>query len=293
MTSDEVIRQLLELHRPPEWATFAELANGTGGHKSRTIDLYALNVWPSSGFQALAYEVKISRADFRRELDDPTKRAPWEALATETWYAAPSGVIPVSEVPEGWGLAEWTGTAWKRPRRALQRAIETFPRSFTASLARRSADPPPKAPAETWELLGRPIRLEDLVSLADKLTAHRHRHGIPVPALGRAPRPAPSEWETQAALREREDRLRLGGLARALERIAGRRVRTAEDLAAWWAGVQAGATPEAVDALRTARASLSAALELLDPGEAAEAAAERAGHLPPARVARAFPRTTP
>jgi hypothetical protein len=241
-----LVRLLEEHHKGDEWATYKELADGTGSHKGRTIDFYALHLWPSKGYQSFAYELKVSRNDFRRELDDPTKRAPWEKLATECWYVAPSGVIPVAEVPEGWGLMEWTGEAWRRPRRALQRKIENFPMSFSASLARRSSVKPVE-PLEAWQWLGQPIGSEKLMRLAEKLGS-------------RAPRPSPPTrfpWE--------EDRSE--NLARAVrEKMGGWTIPTAEEFNLW-ASKSAGGSPEMNRKLRLAHENIKEAMRLagVDP----------------------------
>lgn len=280
VTSDFLIRQLLEVHRGDEWATFRELANGTGSHKSRQIDLYAINLWPSNGFQSLAYEVKVDRADFRRELDDPTKRAPWDILASEGWYVAPAGVIPVAEVPEGWGLMEWTGTGWKRPRRAHQRKLETFPATFTVALARRIADPKPVEPLGAWDFLGRRITAADLVRLADKLATvqeRRARRNRVTFEDRDAHAPGAEDYVIQERARVRADSRRLGGLAAAVRHLCGRQVETAEAFTAWHARLAptaALASPDLVDELRDARHLITLALGRLDPGEAAETAAE-------------------
>lgn len=289
LTSGFLARQLLELHPGDQWATYLELPNGTGGTKARTIDLYALHLWPSERFRSIAYELKISRADFRRELDDPTKRAPWEKLASEGWYVAPAGVIPMAEVPERWGLMEWTGRAWRRPKRAQQRVIEAWPPSFVASLARRSCDPKPPEPLAAWDFLGRRITAEDLVRLADKLEAHRRRQGIELPARPREPRPTLEPWEFDQAKARREQVATLGELARAVNHAMGRRwgTPTAAEFTTWWETARtAGSSPETNDQLREARRLVTLALEALDPGEAAEARAERENSLIPNRYAR-------
>lgn len=72
---------------------------------TRTIDALAVRCWSSgAGFQRLAFEVKVSRADYRNETR--LKRAPAERAAHRTYYVAPAGIIPVDELPDGWGLVE-------------------------------------------------------------------------------------------------------------------------------------------------------------------------------------------
>jgi len=167
-----------------EWACFRELATGTGlGHPGRYADLFALNCYPSKGFRAVVYEVKESRADFKREIADMTKRAPWETLAHECYFATPPGLVKVDEVPEGWGLVE-VGEAVRVVKIARQRAPEPWPLTFCAALARRSADPAQKRmTTATWKYEGKDL---DAAAL-DELVRERFRSQ----PVERAPLPPP------------------------------------------------------------------------------------------------------
>lgn len=75
------------------------------GGDTRTIDVLVTRNWPSGiGYRRLAFEVKVSKADYRRETD--IKRLPAERAAHQTFYAAPVGLIEPESLPEGWGLVE-------------------------------------------------------------------------------------------------------------------------------------------------------------------------------------------
>lgn len=54
--------------------------------------------------QLLAFEVKVSRADYRNETD--AKRAPAWAIAHQCLYITPIGLLPMEWIPTGWGLME-------------------------------------------------------------------------------------------------------------------------------------------------------------------------------------------
>lgn len=78
ITAQDVRRLIAERHKlgatgqtsaAPEWALFFELRNGTGfsshrGESDRYVDAFAFNTYPSKKFWRVAYEVKVSRADF-------------------------------------------------------------------------------------------------------------------------------------------------------------------------------------------------------------------------------------
>lgn len=257
MDAAVLVRSVQDLHPPPEWATFPELPNGTGGAKARTIDLYALNLWPSKAYRSLAFEVKISRADFRRELDDPMKRASWERLAHETWFVAPQGVIPLEEVPEGWGLMEYQASGkWRRPRRALQRTgLEAFPPAFVAAIARKAE--PETAPVEAWELLGRKVTVDHLVKLAEALIRKR-----PELLETRGARHDVQDWKRTQS--KTEEAARIGRLLAAVQVLCGRQVRTAEAFEAWHRANARHLVPSEDRSLIYAQRAHQALGELLD-----------------------------
>jgi hypothetical protein len=88
--------------------------NGNQGTSSRCDAVY-VGFTSSSGRLLVGHEVKVSRADWRRELSKPGKADTW-ADQCHSWYVvAPSvDVVPPDELPRGWGLMV-------PPRRATSR----------------------------------------------------------------------------------------------------------------------------------------------------------------------------
>lgn len=109
-----VIKQLLRArHAEPvgAWAFFDEFIPGIGyastGSDTR-LDGWAMNVWPSNGYRTIAYEIKVSRSDFLREMKDPGKRE-WALTFTDEFYfVAPRHLIDPKELPDDCGLIEVT-----------------------------------------------------------------------------------------------------------------------------------------------------------------------------------------
>lgn len=139
--SDETYRllQLLRDRHTPneEWATFAELRGATGYDNPQRIDFFAVHLWPSKGFNSIAYEIKVSRNDFKKELDHPRKRAFAESVSHQCYFVTPSGLVQADEIPEGWGLMVADAGGLKIKKHALQRTDVKWPQSFMVSLARR------------------------------------------------------------------------------------------------------------------------------------------------------------
>lgn len=65
------------------------------------------------------FEVKVSRADFLRDVADPTKRAAYFRMAPQVFYAAPQGMLKKDEIPTECGLVEQIGPGlWKTTKNA-------------------------------------------------------------------------------------------------------------------------------------------------------------------------------
>lgn len=140
MTSKDIKNALFAYFRPPEWAGFDELRDGTGMACLRSFDFWAINCYPSTGHRTVGIEIKISRSDFLRELNKPAKRESIEAYAMETYFACPLGILKPDELPEKWGLITVSEKGARIAKRAVQRDNITFDLNFLASVCRRSAE---------------------------------------------------------------------------------------------------------------------------------------------------------
>lgn len=89
-----------------EYAFLTHVRNAAGFQATRTIDGLSLSLWPSRGHVLTGYEVKISRADWLRELKDPAKADDVCGLVDHFAVVAPVGVVQADEVPAPWGWLE-------------------------------------------------------------------------------------------------------------------------------------------------------------------------------------------
>ena len=141
MTAAEVKIALATKHSPPEWASFSELRDGTGWSALRSYDFWTIRCWGGSGGStAIAYEVKVSRGDFLKELQQPDKRKSAECYSHECYFAAPAGLIKPEEVPIGWGLLEVLASGATRRKVIAQQRDVQFDTPFVCTIARRSAE---------------------------------------------------------------------------------------------------------------------------------------------------------
>lgn len=111
-----------------EWALLSHVPlrcpEGSGTNE-RIIDALAVRCWGGGpGHRRIAFEIKVSRQDFRNESD--AKRAPAEASAHLCTYVTPAGLLDAGEIPPGWGLLEVFETAGEiglEPNRLGRRAV--------------------------------------------------------------------------------------------------------------------------------------------------------------------------
>lgn len=108
------------------------------------VDALAFGLIRSSMYRLIAYEIKVSRADFLRELRDPEKNREMREWADEFYFAAPQGIIKPAELPLGTGLIEvgrhrtktdelFTRMKVRAPATKL-RTIDGLPRRLMASV---------------------------------------------------------------------------------------------------------------------------------------------------------------
>lgn len=106
--------------------------------KYREVDAYTLGLWHSTNFRAIAYEVKVSRSDFRREVNHPPKRQVALTHSHQYYFVVPRGLVHFSEVPEECGFKEVDSAG--RLYTVLDAPFRPTPNptwSFVATLARK------------------------------------------------------------------------------------------------------------------------------------------------------------
>jgi hypothetical protein len=85
-----------------------ELATGTGFQhgEPNKIDAFWMAVEPSKGLRRIAYEVKVSRSDFLREIREPRKRRAALRVSNQFFFVTPPGIAKAEEIPLECGLKE-------------------------------------------------------------------------------------------------------------------------------------------------------------------------------------------
>jgi hypothetical protein len=120
----------------PGWAYFEEVSNGTGAFHSRTADGIAISLWPSRGYEADGFEIKLSRSDFLNEMKRPQKAEAIFRFVDRWWLVTPKDLVKVEEVPKTWGLIFLKGEKLFVQKHAPGLKPKPWSRAFVASLMR-------------------------------------------------------------------------------------------------------------------------------------------------------------
>lgn len=138
-TSKE-LKHRIQVRHPvsKSWFTFLEVGavSGTWG-KAGMIDAVAVCLSAPRDFAVHGFEVKVTRADWLTELNNPRKNAYAIPEMDYWWVVAPtSEIVKPDELPSKWGLYTCSGRGLRVTKRAkrIGKAGEPFSRSFIVSL---------------------------------------------------------------------------------------------------------------------------------------------------------------
>lgn len=92
-----------------EWVFMAEVAARPAG--GGFADGVAVNTWRSRGHAVHGFEVKVSRADWLRELKSPAKAEPVFRYCDYWFLVAEKDIVKPGELPAAWGHLERRGAS--------------------------------------------------------------------------------------------------------------------------------------------------------------------------------------
>lgn len=108
--TDELMTLLREFHAPKKGANASgmlleQIRNRAGFEATRTCDAMLIGLWPSRGLMFEGFELKTSRADWQRELADPSKAEAFYCMVDRWWLVVSDpAIVRGGELPETWGL---------------------------------------------------------------------------------------------------------------------------------------------------------------------------------------------
>lgn len=136
------------------YAVATEVGNATGLEHNRRLDMVIVDCYKSNNYSIEGIEIKISKADLRRELQDASKHNIFFDNIDYYSLAAPEDIIDTDLIPSKWGLyAVKTlpdGSLYlytkRKPLSLHDERMPTIDRPFAVSLMRAlSCQSPTKA----------------------------------------------------------------------------------------------------------------------------------------------------
>lgn len=137
-TANDVSRALRDRHDPKEFALLFEVRSETGySGAGRYADAVAMSLWPSRGLELHGFEIKVSRADWKKELERPEKAEPVLRFCDRWWLAVSDAeIVHPGELPPTWGLLARKGKRLAVVKEAPKLKSKPLERGFVASLLR-------------------------------------------------------------------------------------------------------------------------------------------------------------
>jgi hypothetical protein len=103
----------------------------------RTADFIAVDTWQSGHFERIGHEIKVSRADWLRELKEPEKAAEFTPYMHRWWIIVPSlAIVQADELPKEWGLMAWTDRGLRAAKKAPKNDAKALTESRLIALMR-------------------------------------------------------------------------------------------------------------------------------------------------------------
>lgn len=162
ITSKDIERYLAEKYYDSrQWVFLTQVRSSTGG-ASRIADAMAFNMYGSTGYEIIGFEIKVSRSDFLLELKDMSKSDEIMSYC-DKWFLVVSdaSIVQEGELPKNWGLLVLKdGKLVQKVKPVLQKTVP-MPLYFIASILRRSTD-------EVERIRNQYIKKEDVAGEIEK-----------------------------------------------------------------------------------------------------------------------------
>lgn len=138
----KLIRRKYPPNRPngfQKYVVLEQVPDGTGMYQGHWIDAVVFDLWPSKGLVRSAFEIKVSRSDFLREMQNPLKYKWVMECFHEFWFVAPQNVIQLPELPPNVGWMYPRGGRLAIKRHAVQNPEPKLDNILLAAFMRAAA----------------------------------------------------------------------------------------------------------------------------------------------------------
>lgn len=175
--SDELVQRMRAHFSAPEYALFLEVMATTGFGANRRTDAVAISLYPSRGLMVHGFELKVSRADWLREVKDTSKAEEIFGFCDHWWLVVgDASIVKDGELPEPWGLIVPRGDGLYVKKKAPKLEPKPLTRGFVAALARRANEAAHEAIEDRVRLATRQVREDAEKAVARAQSEHNTRH---------------------------------------------------------------------------------------------------------------------
>ncbi len=134
-TTCAMMEALQKRYARPEWVLLTEVPDGTGIKASRRADAFAYNLFPSKGNITICFELKASKNDLKRELEDGTKANAIGKFADYFYLVCPNEIIDSSMLlPKTWGVLSFKDGKLRQTKKPELLKSQPMDRNFIAAL---------------------------------------------------------------------------------------------------------------------------------------------------------------
>lgn len=140
ITAKDMENYLSERYFNPEWVFLPQVRSSTGS-ASRIADGMAFNMYQSTGYDIIGFEIKVSRSDWLSELKDMSKSNEIMSYCDKWYLVVPdASIVKEGELPKNWGLLVLKDGKLVQKVRPIPQTTTPMPLAFIASVLRRSGD---------------------------------------------------------------------------------------------------------------------------------------------------------
>lgn len=118
VTADDIREALQSTYKEPEWFLGFEVSNSTGANIRRYADAVAMNTFPSRGYEVRGFEIKVSKSDLKRELENGLKADEIARFCNYWFLVVPKGLADEMQIPEPWGIIEYSEGHLRQKKKA-------------------------------------------------------------------------------------------------------------------------------------------------------------------------------
>lgn len=140
ITAEDMERHLANKYLNPEWVFLKQVRSSTGS-ANRIADGMAFNMYQSTGYEILGFEIKVSRSDWLSELKHMGKSNEIMTYCDKWFLVVPdANIVKEGELPKNWGLLVLKDGELRQKVRPTPQKPEPIPLAFMASILRRNSN---------------------------------------------------------------------------------------------------------------------------------------------------------